>query len=64
VLTINDWMAVATTQYVFKLLHRQPIALFVTFHQQQWHECAQRADLAGGTYQLACSDATLTVMRS
>ncbi|MBN8590630.1 MAG: PRTRC system ThiF family protein [Anaerolineae bacterium] len=30
-LTINDWMAVATSQYIYKLLHRQPINSFATF---------------------------------
>jgi PRTRC genetic system ThiF family protein len=30
-LLINDWMAVATAQYVYKLLHRQPITSFATF---------------------------------
>ncbi len=30
-LLINDWMAVAVSQYVYKLLHRQPINSFVTY---------------------------------
>jgi hypothetical protein len=30
-LLVNDWMAVATAQYIYKLLHRQPITSFVTF---------------------------------
>jgi PRTRC genetic system ThiF family protein len=30
-LTINDWMSVATAQYIYKLLHRQPITSFATF---------------------------------
>jgi PRTRC genetic system ThiF family protein len=30
-LLINDWMAVATAQYIYKLLHRQPITSFATF---------------------------------
>jgi PRTRC genetic system ThiF family protein len=30
-LTINDWMAVVTAQYIYKLLHRQPITSFATF---------------------------------
>jgi PRTRC genetic system ThiF family protein len=30
-LTINDWMSVATAQYIYKLLHRQPIQSFMSF---------------------------------
>lgn len=30
-LLINDWLAVVTSQYVYKLLHRQPITTFLTF---------------------------------
>jgi PRTRC genetic system ThiF family protein len=30
-LLINDWMAVVTSQYVYKLLHRQPINSFITY---------------------------------
>jgi PRTRC genetic system ThiF family protein len=30
-LLVNDWMAVATAQYIYKLLHRQPITSFATF---------------------------------
>jgi len=30
-LTINDWMSVAIAQYIYKLLHRQPITSFATF---------------------------------
>jgi PRTRC genetic system ThiF family protein len=30
-LTINDWMSVATAQYIYKLLHRQPITSFVSY---------------------------------
>jgi hypothetical protein len=30
-LLINDWMSVATAQYIYKLLHRQPITSFATF---------------------------------
>lgn len=30
-LFINDWMAMVTSQYAYKLLHRQPIHSFMTF---------------------------------
>lgn len=30
-LLINDWMATITSQYVYKLLHRQPITSFVSY---------------------------------
>ncbi len=30
-LLVNDWLAVATSQYVYKLLHRQPINSFITY---------------------------------
>lgn len=30
-LLINDWMAVIASQYIYKLLHRQPIASFVSY---------------------------------
>ncbi|MCI0712394.1 MAG: PRTRC system ThiF family protein [Chloroflexi bacterium] len=30
-LLVNDWMAVAAAQYVYKLLHRQPISSFVSY---------------------------------
>lgn len=30
-LLVNDWMAVATAQYIYKLLHRQPIQSFMSF---------------------------------
>ncbi len=30
-LLINDWMAVTTAQYVYRLLHRQPITSFVSY---------------------------------
>lgn len=30
-LLVNDWMAVATAQYVYKLLHRQPITSFASY---------------------------------
>jgi hypothetical protein len=30
-LLINDWMAAITSQYVYKLLHRQPITSFVSY---------------------------------
>jgi hypothetical protein len=30
-LLVNDWMSVATAQYIYKLLHRQPITSFATF---------------------------------
>ncbi len=30
-LLVNDWMAVATAQYIYKLLHRQPLTSFATF---------------------------------
>lgn len=30
-LLINDWMAVAAAQYVYKLLHRQPITSFASY---------------------------------
>ena len=30
-LLVNDWMAVATAQYIYKLLHRQPITSFASF---------------------------------
>ncbi len=28
---VNDWMAIVTAQYVYKLLHRQPITSFVSY---------------------------------
>jgi PRTRC genetic system ThiF family protein len=30
-LLINDWMATITSQYIYKLLHRQPITSFVSY---------------------------------
>lgn len=30
-LLVNDWMAVATAQYIYKLLHRQPISSFASY---------------------------------
>ncbi|MCB0257362.1 MAG: hypothetical protein KDI55_26875, partial [Anaerolineae bacterium] len=30
-LLINDWMATITSQYIYKLLHRQPISSFVSY---------------------------------
>jgi PRTRC genetic system ThiF family protein len=30
-LLINDWVAVTAAQYIYKLLHREPIASFVSF---------------------------------
>jgi PRTRC genetic system ThiF family protein len=30
-LLINDWMAIVASQYVYKLLHRQPITSFVSY---------------------------------
>jgi hypothetical protein len=30
-LLINDWMAVTAAQYVYRLLHRQPITSFVSY---------------------------------
>jgi hypothetical protein len=30
-LLVNDWMAVAAAQYIYKLLHRQPITSFASY---------------------------------
>jgi len=30
-LLVNDWMAVITSQYIYKLLHRQPITSFLSY---------------------------------
>lgn len=30
-LLVNDWVAVITSQYIYKLLHRQPITSFVSY---------------------------------
>jgi hypothetical protein len=30
-LFVNDWMATITSQYLYKLLHRQPISSFVSY---------------------------------